>query len=115
MRFSNSLLPSVLLLVIMGSCQKDQVMQEQVVDQQLDDALSAHGGRTEFILPKATDLSAIPADPLSPLTKEKVKLGKMLFHETGLGVNPMKGFSATTFSCASCHLASAGFQAGRFQ
>jgi len=38
-------------------------------------------------------------------------LGKLLFHETALGVVPRNPLAAGTYSCASCHFASAGFQA----
>ena len=33
-------------------------------------------------LPSAYDFNRIPQDPQNPLTKEKVELGKLLFHET---------------------------------
>mgnify|MGYP000005833510 CR=1 FL=1 len=46
---------------------------------------------------------------------KKVTLGQMLFHETGLAINPMKELSAGTYACSSCHFASAGFQACRVQ
>ena len=39
----------------------------------------------------------------------------MLFHETAIALAPMQEISIGTFSCASCHFAGAGFQAGRFQ
>jgi len=68
-----------------------------------------------FILPDETDLAALPQDPQNPLTPEKVALGKLLFHETGLATNPLHPASAGTYSCATCHHADAGFQAGRQQ
>lgn len=39
----------------------------------------------------------------------------MLFHDTGLAISPEQEESRGTYSCASCHFASAGFQAGRHQ
>ena len=39
----------------------------------------------------------------------------MLYHETGLGISPKLDIGKETYSCASCHFAAAGFQAGRFQ
>ena len=73
-------------------------------------------GSTQFFkFPESDDFDAIPQDPKNAITSEKVMLGKLLFHESGLGVNPTKGFGKGTFSCASCHFAGAGFQAGRFQ
>lgn len=47
--------------------------------------------------------------------KRKVVLGGFLFHETALGVEGKDPSLKGTFSCASCHHAGAGFQAGTFQ
>ncbi|MFT5167567.1 MAG: cytochrome c peroxidase, partial [Saprospiraceae bacterium] len=63
----------------------------------------------------STDFNTIPQDPKNPLTTEKVALGKLLYHETGLAISPMMSQSAGQYSCASCHFASAGFQANRVQ
>jgi cytochrome c peroxidase len=69
-------------------------------------------GVTAFILPDSDDFDNIPQDPNNVLNAEKVMLGKLLYHETELateGVNPDR---AKTWSCASCHHASAGFKSG---
>jgi len=66
-------------------------------------------------LPKSYQLSKLPQDPKNPLTKEKVELGKLLFHETGLAIKPENTISMNTYSCASCHHAGAGFQSGTRQ
>lgn len=63
-------------------------------------------------MPHPDDLAAIPQDPKNPLTADKVNLGRLLFHETGLGTQPGQPSGMETYSCASCHHASAGFQAG---
>jgi len=76
---------------------------------------SAGKGLNHFIMPGSTDLAAIPQDPNNPLSAAKVKLGKLLYHETGLGTNPKYPEGAQTYSCASCHHVAAGFQAGRIQ
>lgn len=76
---------------------------------------SGNVGKSAYLLPLDNELGKIPQDPNNPITKEKVELGAMLFHETGLGLNPRHAENAGTFSCASCHFASAGFQAGRHQ
>ena len=68
-----------------------------------------------LILPESDDFAAIPQDPRNPLTKEKVELGKLLFHETKLGGNPKMAKGLYTFSCASCHHAEAGFQSAIVQ
>jgi cytochrome c peroxidase len=72
-------------------------------------------GTSHFVLPESNDFINIPQDPNNPITTNKVALGRLLYHETGLALNPMKELSEGTYSCASCHFASAGFQAGRFQ
>jgi len=66
-------------------------------------------------MPDSNDLASIPADPNNPLTADKIALGKMLFHETGLGIHSKYAEGVETYSCASCHHAAAGFQAGTAQ
>lgn len=85
------------------------------LDKQLKQALGAHGGKNAFKLPKRNQLSKIPQDPANPLNKDKVKLGELLMHETGMGVENVRAQGALSYSCASCHHADAGFQAGRRQ
>lgn len=62
-------------------------------------------------LPGSTEYDLIPQDPGNPITREKVVLGKFLFHDTALasGVNADE---QQTWSCATCHHAAAGFKAG---
>lgn len=72
-------------------------------------------GPAGFRLPESNDFDNIPQDPNNPLSDIKVFLGKQLFHETGIALNPMAPEAVGTFSCASCHFAEAGFQANRFQ
>ncbi|MCG8330809.1 MAG: hypothetical protein MI974_24145 [Chitinophagales bacterium] len=76
---------------------------------------SPDGSLSFYKLPSSNDLGAIPQDPQNPLSAEKVELGKMLYHETALALNPEVEETAGTYSCASCHFAAAGFQAGRHQ
>ena len=55
--------------------------------------------------PYLLNLGSLPPPPLpedNPLTKEGVKLGKMLFHDTRLSKNGEQ-------ACASCHLQTDGF------
>lgn len=68
-------------------------------------------GKSYYILPNSDDFEKIPQDPRNKLTKEKVELGKFLFHETGLGQKPLNRLGFQSYSCASCHHAKAGFQA----
>jgi cytochrome c peroxidase len=81
----------------------------------LRELVDENGGPAAFSLPDSDDFAAIPQDPNNPITKEKVRLGQLLFHETGIATGSMTTGGLKTFSCASCHFAGAGFQAGRFQ
>lgn len=87
------------------------------LDEQLIEIITIGGqrGLSNFLLPDSDDLAAIPQDPANPLTPEKVELGKLLFHETALASNPVHEDALGTYSCATCHHAGAGFQAGRKQ
>jgi cytochrome c peroxidase len=83
---------------------------------QLLEQQSEGQGLSYFTLPESHQYSLIPQDPLNPLSSVKVKLGQLLFHETGVGLLaslPDEGL--LTYSCATCHFASAGFQANRVQ
>ncbi len=82
------------------------------LDSALEDALARAGGAESYLLPSSDDLEAIPQDPLNPLTREKVVLGQFLLHETNMAVNAKKADGTGMYSCASCHHAASGFQAG---
>lgn len=75
------------------------------------DALGQQG-YANLHMPDPHQLSMIPQDAANPLTSDKVNLGRMLFHETALGMDAAEESGMGTFSCASCHHAAAGFQAG---
>lgn len=66
-------------------------------------------------LPARDDYARIPAGRENPLTEAKVKLGKMLFFETGIGRSSFHNNGGSTYSCATCHVPSAGFMPGRAQ
>ncbi len=108
------------LVTLFAACQQDLAVDTPSV--QLDDELaqiikeaSDGAGVSHFLLPYSMERSKIPQDPNNPLTEEKIKLGALLFHETGLALNPMHAENKGNYSCASCHFAGAGFQAGRHQ
>ena len=111
-------IPVFAIPVLLGSCQSDDEAATTTVspvDQQLTEALreAAPTQRTDyFALPASDDYARIPHDPRNPLTAEKVALGRLLYHETALAVNALRPEGMLTYSCASCHHASAGFQAG---
>jgi len=104
----------VLSAIILVSCQDDY----GDIDNDLTDALkleSQDGTIEYFVQPESDDLNSIPQDPKNILSTEKVKLGQLLFHETGLAENPKDMVSTGQYSCASCHQSKAGFQAGNAQ
>ncbi len=85
--------------------------------QSLDDGLrhsiqTSVGNLEALMLPLSKDYGALPADPNNLITREKVALGKLLFHETAVGTATPDAERAETYSCASCHHAAAGFKAG---
>ena len=102
------------LLFLISACQRDEPLAPGNATE-LDNLLERHGGRNTFLLPDGSDLSVIPQDPRNPLSAEKVALGQLLFHETAIGTHGKSSSATGTFSCASCHFAGAGFQAGTFQ
>ncbi|MCK8522627.1 cytochrome-c peroxidase [Aquimarina sp. D1M17] len=117
----------LIFIIVFFSCEKeDYIVLEKESSQGIDkmnanldsQLLSALGnasggvGVSFFILPESNDYANIPQDPLNPITAEKVKLGKLLFHDTATGGNPKSAANLHTYSCASCHHAAAGFSAG---
>lgn len=103
-------------LLLLGSCTVDSELFDITVtteDLELKEQLIGLSGSLDFyILPESDDFASIPADPSNPLTAEKVLLGKLLFHETGIATNPKIESNKGTYSCSSCHHSSAGFQSG---
>ena len=77
--------------------------------------IELYGSNDALIQPLATDFNLIPNDINNPITEAKVALGKLLFHETGLAMNANLEEGMSTYSCASCHHAKAGFQSGILQ
>lgn len=107
------LLPlSFCIALLLYACRKvDAVNQQMSTDPDIAEArdLSA------MLQPASDDYASIPQDPNNPLTAEKVELGKLLFHESRLGISSVQSEGLHTYSCASCHHAEAGFQSGLFQ
>ncbi len=104
------------VILFMASCAKDDHSSE--LDNELLVAIenASNGqGVNYFVLPESDDFANIPQDPKNPLTAEKVALGKLLYHESALAINPIKPQATGNYSCASCHFASGGFQACQTQ
>lgn len=107
---------AILAIVLIGGCTKDQLVNPR--DSQLKDALlnnSPDGTLDYFILPDSENYDAIPQGVGNPITKEKVALGKLLFFETGLALDAVNDSGKGTYSCATCHVPSAGFMPGNMQ
>jgi len=105
----------ICILFSFTACKKDESLNFDAELKFLLAEKSKTGSISFFEMPSSDDFENIPQDPLNPLNSEKIALGKLLYHETALGIAPMQDIGEATFSCASCHFASAGFQAGRFQ
>lgn len=113
---------AVIALILTSGCTDPQLIDDGGIDvvestdslhQELIRVLTEASdgeGPSYYMMPRA--LSEIPADPNNPITAEKVALGKLLYHETALGTDPQQAEGMFTYSCASCHHAQAGFQAG---
>lgn len=111
------------LMILISSCSSDVKTDEWVEEKNhIDNELMAlmkgyspNGDISYYRMPESDDYTKIPQDPRNPITKDKVILGGFLFHETALGIEPKTEEFVRTFSCASCHHADAGFQAGVIQ
>jgi len=112
-------LAAILLLPILWveiGCQQESTINP--LDTELEEKLtttSFTGEVSYYKLPDSDDYAAIPQDPQNPITAEKVKLGKLIFHEAAFGTEGKFAGSFQKYSCASCHNAKAGFQAGVLQ
>jgi cytochrome c peroxidase len=111
-----------LALIVLSfiSCSNDEISSNYAnkIDIDLFRALKENSptlSLSYFKLPDSEDFHSIPQDPKNPITKEKIALGAFLFHETGLAVDAKDQNLKGSFSCASCHHAAAGFQAGNLQ
>lgn len=108
-----------ILITTVMACTKDQMQQLEELDQEMETLIKqvAENGQLDYFeLPEADDLASIPQDEVfNPLTTAKVDLGKFLFFDTGFAMNALKADGMGTFSCASCHIPSAGFRPGSFQ
>ncbi|MGB5238299.1 MAG: cytochrome c peroxidase [Flavobacteriaceae bacterium] len=103
------------LAFVLFSCSKDDegILVPNETETQLKERLiDLFGSLDALSMPRSSDYEAIPSDQNNPLTADKVLLGKFLFHETGLALNPKEAIGEGTYSCASCHHAAAGFQSG---
>ncbi len=95
------------------SCEQEENFTK--IDERLKAAMErkSETGTLDFYqLPSSTDFSNIPQDPKNPISPAKIELGKLLFHETAFSTDGKFPNTLQSYSCASCHHAGAGFQAG---
>ncbi|MBL7804196.1 MAG: hypothetical protein JNL02_10710 [Saprospiraceae bacterium] len=98
------------------SCEHDPATSTDTLLELTLDQRSPTGSYTGYIMPESDDYANLPnQDPKNPVTAAKVELGRMLFFETGIGLEPKYAVSKTAYSCSSCHIPERGFTAGRFQ
>ena len=108
----------ILSSLILIGCVDDELITQPIADQEqlFKERITDLFGNTEsLVLPGEQDLSNIPADFRNELSSDKIILGKFLFHETGLALNPKNELGRGTYSCSSCHIAASGFQSGMQQ
>jgi len=101
----------IICLVLLYACQSDPQESTDLLLQYALDEKGGSEGMGYFELPTSDDYNNIPQDPLNPITRPKVELGKLLFHETALASEGNFVETVNTYSCASCHHAAGGFQA----
>ena len=108
---------AILISIYLLSCAKTDYNLDQ--DASLEAAIRTYsktGSIDWYVMPNSTDYSLLPnQDPNNPVTTEKAALGKLLFFETGIGLEAKKPVSMATYSCSSCHIPEKNFTAGRFQ
>jgi cytochrome c peroxidase len=120
--FSSSTLPFALAFAVVAlfalpacnpvnSVNPEPMQKDYLVLATILDAVGQQG-YDQLRMPDPEQYDGIPQDPNNPLSVDKVKLGRMLFHETALGTQAREESGTGTYSCASCHHAAAGFQAG---
>ena len=94
------LLLDLCLGLFLATCKKDDfdggggdIERNLQLDTDLTEMLTTASngvGTSHFVLPESNDFTNIPQDPNNPITTNKVDLGRLLYHETGLALNPMK-------------------------
>ncbi|MEM9835306.1 MAG: cytochrome c peroxidase [Bacteroidota bacterium] len=111
-----TILVSFVLFSLLTSCVKDEA--ESPIDVTLERTLlrlSENNTLTDYMLPDGSNLSAIPAGVGNELTPEKVKLGQLLFYETGIARDASQTKMIGTYSCSTCHVPESAFTAGAAQ
>lgn len=105
------------IILFLQSCKDEEpiVTEDEFLDIKMEVNMLRSAGVESldfFKMPSSDNFDQIPQDPRNSLNHYKVELGQLLYHETGIALNPTKAVGLGTYSCASCHFAAAGFQAG---
>ena len=101
------------LIAILYGCSSDKLTDPQDINLRNAIKLASPDGTLDhFILPSFNDYPNIPTDPNNTITDLKVELGRMLFFETGLALEPLHEEAKGTYSCSTCHIPEAGFMPG---
>jgi len=110
--------PTLLVTLLLAGCSDSGVavspsVSESLLDSTLRSAINASqpDGIDSLLMPDSDALDSIPQDAANTLSRSKVALGMMLFHDTGMAVATDPG-GEQSWSCATCHHAAAGFKAG---
>ncbi len=109
----NSILFISLLALLLTSCAPENEgthLDEELLN--IMKSISPTNDISYFMLPDQSNYSQIPQDPNNKITAKKVLLGKSLFHESAFGTDGKFPITKEEYSCASCHHAQSGFQAG---
>lgn len=103
---------------LLSGCVKEQIVPASNYEKKLK-SFAKNASPTKklnhWVLPQSTDFASIPQDPKNPLSKVKVELGNFLFFETAFATAADFPEGVGTYSCASCHIPSAGFRPGAKQ
>lgn len=104
------------LAILVYACTGDRLTNPLDLElQRTLERLSPNKDLSGWELPASDNYALIPAGKENPLNAAKVELGKMLFFETGIARNSVHQNGGGTYSCATCHVPSAGFMPGRAQ
>ena len=96
----NLLLLLSFILLFGLACQQEENSDELLIDAMSN--ASPTGDLNYYVFPDSDDYSDLPnQDPANPVTKEKVRLGNLLFFETGLAQIPVHEDCYETYSCSS--------------
>ena len=103
-------------VVLVYACTGDRLLNPNDLElRNVLERLSPSNSLSHWELPASDNYALIPAGKGNPITEAKVELGKMLFFETGLARGSVHENGGGTYSCATCHVPSAGFMPGRAQ